>query len=338
MKKGICLWLLLCLCLSTGAFGCANSQPKSAVYYTYFDTVATVRCYAGDGEEDFDRRCGLVEDALKRYHRLFDIYHEYAGLVNLATVNASAALAPVAVDGELFAFLTYAKEVYALTEGKTNAAMGALLSLWHDCREAQTPTLPALADLQAAAEHVSMDDLILDAEASTVYFADPLLTLDVGALGKGYAVEKAADVLAADGAEGYLLDVGGNLRAVGQKSESDPFSVGVYHPLHTDGSYAALVSLANASCVTSGSYQRYVEIDGVRYAHVIDPDTLYPAAYFLSVTVVTEDSGRADALSTALFCMEEDEGNRLAEAIGGIRIIRILNDGTVTDVSYPPRA
>ena len=136
---------------------------------------------------------------LLRYNQLYDIYSHYDGMTNLADVNAGAAVAPVAVGDEIMNLLTFAQEMYQATDGACNAAAGAVLRYWHDARtaagdgaEVSADILPKTADLQAAAAHCNMDDLILNQNTGTVYFADPDLQLDVGSIGKGYAVEQCA--------------------------------------------------------------------------------------------------------------------------------------------------
>ena len=155
------------------------------------------------------------------------------------------------------------------------------------------------------------------------------MSLDVGAIGKGYAVERTAEKLAEAGAEGYVLDVGGNLRIIGTKPSGDGFKMGIKDPFDKDGGYSKILVIADTSGVTSGGYERYFTVDGKKYHHIIDKDTLSPADKFASVTVITPDSGLADALSTALFCMDEAVGLSLVESLGQVEAVWVRNDGSV---------
>lgn len=331
MKRTFSVLLVLLLffgCLN----GCTDSAPtpKEKSFLSYFDTVATVISYTGDDESRFDANCDAVEAIFTRYHKLFDIYHAYDGISNLHTVNQMAGVAPVAVEKELIDFLLYAKEIYTLTKGETNVMLGAVLSLWHDCRSAAkdgVSALPTESALAEAAKHVAIESLVIDEEASTVFITDGAASLDVGALGKGYAAERAAECLRKRGAEGYVLDVGGNLRAIGTKPNGSAWVTGVTDPL--GGTLAVKLSFANASLVTSGDYKRYYVVDGKRYHHIIDKDTLYPAEGFVSVTVCTADSGLADALSTALFCMTYEEGVTLLASLPDTDAIWITESGEI---------
>ena len=183
------------------------------------------------------------------------------------------------------------------------------------------------AALREAARHTDISSLEVDPAANTVRISDPLASLDVGALAKGYATERAAQALEAAGVDGYVLNIGGNLRIIGHKPDGSGWTTGIKDPQNTE-QYAAKVVLADTSCVTSGNYERYFTVDGVRYHHIIDPNTCMPADYFASVTVITPDSGLADALSTALFCMSYEEGLALVQKLDNVQVLWIRADGT----------
>lgn len=321
----LCLFLLLVPLSSCKKEKEPQIQAKS--YYEYFDTVSTVISYAGDSEGEFKAVAKAVEEVLGKYHKLLDIYYEYSGINNVKTVNKNAGVAPVVVDRELIDFLLYAKEIYAMTGGKTNIAMGSVLSLWHDCREDAGEDkigtkIPSEQELIDAAQHCDINNLIINKAESTVYISDPKMRLDVGAIGKGYATERAAELLMDMGVNSYVLNIGGNIRAIGTKADGGGWDTGITHPNKSaDERYITRVMIKNTSLVTSGDYERYYTVDGVSYHHIIDPDTLMPANYFSSISVFTRDSGLADALSTALFCMSYEDGLALIESIGGIEVI-----------------
>lgn len=303
---------LLCLPLTA----CRKQQSLySSTWFDLFDTVAIVQGYA-PSQEDWNAQSKVIYDDLSSYNALFDIYNHYDGVVNLYDVNAGAAAAPVQVGDELYAFLRWCKDtVYPATDGATNIAAGAVLRLWHDARESDSPAPPDAAAIAEALEHIDIDDLILDDTAKTVYFADPAMTLDVGAVGKGYAVELAAQAAQVRGLTAALLNIGGNVRAIGTKPGSQAWTAGVENPWGSDPAYIQAVELADGdSLVISGDYQRYFDYDGVRYSHLIDLTTGYPARYVNSVAVLAhaDTGGLADALSTGLFCLPEETGQALA--------------------------
>ena len=313
-------WLGLILAAAMLA-GCAPQQPSAQLYSaTYLDVFDTVTTLKGPAETEalFQELSDALHEELLYHHKLFDIYNEYDGMTNLKTVNDRAALAPVTVEPAILQLLLDCRSYYELTGGKVNAAMGSVLRLWHDARTAaaEDPESAALPDpeaLREAAAHTDFDSVILDEEASTVFFTDPQLRLDVGAIAKGWTAQRVSRELP----EGVLLSVGGNVLATGPKPGSGaPWVVAVQKPDLSAEGYLATVELDRGSMVTSGDYQRYFTVDGVRYHHIIDPDTRFPSRYWSSVTIRCADSGLADALSTALFVMDLDAGQALLEKTG----------------------
>lgn len=334
MKKRVLICLLL-LSLLPGLFvSCSKEKQKYSEYsFDYFDTVTTVTGYA-DSREAFDAVAGEVFSLLGEYHKLFTIYHRFDGMENLCTVNelVDGAHRTVKVDRRIIDMLLYAKQAYALTDGKVNVAMGSVLSIWHDYREEGmdepwNAKLPPMEQLQAAAQHTDISKVIIDEQACTVFLADPQMRLDVGAIAKGYAVEMIAQHLEEKGVSGYVLNVGGNVRTLGAKPDGGGWTVGVENPNEDATDYLAYLQLSGQSLITSGSYQRYYLVDGKRYHHIIDPATLMPADYYSSVSIICPDSAQGDALSTALFCMTVEEGMALIESLPGVEAMWLTVDG-----------
>ena len=303
--------------------------------FSYFDTVSVVEGYA-KSEEDFDKVTQQVFAALEEYHKLFDIYNSYEGINNLRKINKlyDGEHKVVTVDRKIIDMLLYAKKMYNVTGGEMNIAMGSVLSIWHDYRAEADDNygfgkLPPMDELEEAAKHTNINDLIIDEENCTVYLADPQMKLDVGAIAKGYAVEMVAQMLEQQGITGYVINVGGNIRTVGVKGNGDKWLAGIEAPSDNfDEPYLAYLGLAGETIVTSGSYQRYYIVDGKEYHHIIDKDTLMPAKGFLSVSVICQNSADGDGLSTALFCMSLEDGMALVESLEGVEAHWVLEDGT----------
>ena len=348
MKRIVSILLLfLCVCLILPVFSaCERNKPENKEYttrsktvsYTHFNTVSTLSSYGDVSAEEFDVFVHTVDEMLGYYHKLFDIYYEYTGVNNIKTINKNAGKSPVAVDEELIVFLEYCKELYTLTNGKTNILFGSVLTIWHDAREAADENggyldealLPQEAALAEAAKHVSIDLLVIDKEAKTVYISDPVASIDVGAIAKGYAATKIARRLKEMGADSMALNAGGNIVTIGLKPTGEEWVTGITNPDKTTfNSLICKVQIGETALVTSGDYERYFVSGNKTYHHIIDPATLMPAAYFASVSIFTADSGLADALSTALFCMSYEEGLALIEKIGGVEVLWVYHDGTV---------
>ena len=339
MKKlaaGILLVLLLAaLSLPAGA----TMNKYSTLFLDTFDTVITLIGYA-EREELFNEQAEQVHAMYLHLHKLFDTYNSYEdeGIISIYTLNERAAKEPVEVDPLLFSLLTFCKSNYELCQGQVNVAMGSVLSIWHDYREAglsdpSQAQLPPMEALLAASEHTDINDLILDPEKMTVYFADPQLKLDVGAVAKGYATELVSQMLLSGPMPSFIISAGGNVRTgnIPQDGRS-AWGVGIQDP---DGDvlglsdYVEVLYIHDVSVVTSGDYQRYYEVDGERYHHLIDPDTLMPATDFRSVSIITEDSGYADMLSTAAFLMPYEESRAFIDSLDGVEAIWLFPDGSM---------
>lgn len=350
----ICLSLCFVLVLS----GCStaakppstqNAQSPSTTsaahtkfnYYFFdtFDTLITLIGYAPT-QESFDQSAQMVHERFITLHQIFDSYNAYEGVNNVYLLNAKAAEAPIEVDPILFDLLQLCKEKQPTSNGKVNVAMGSVLSIWHDYRDAglenpETAALPPMDLLTAAASHMSFDDVVLDEQNHTVYFSDPSIRLDLGAVAKGYATELVSQELTASGMTSFIISAGGNVRAGEPPLDGrSAWGIGVQNPegqvlSSADGDIVETLFLSDMSVVTSGVYQRYYTVDGARYHHLIDPDTLMPSRYFESVTIITKDSGMADFYSTAVFLMPTEEGKAYVDALDGVEALWVLNDGTV---------
>lgn len=336
--------LAACLCMALPAG--AEYSKFSTMFMDSFDTVTQLIGYCED-QETFDKWAKTVHDTMLHLHKLYDKYnsYEHEGIVNIHSLNERAAKEPVAVDPLLYGLLAFAKSNYDLCQDQTNIAMGSVLSIWHDYREIglndpENAKLPPMDALEDASSHTSIDDLILDPENKTVYFADPNMQLDVGAVAKGYAAEIVGQLLLAGDMPSFILSAGGNVRTGNVPLDGrKAWGIGIQDPdgaILGTGDIVETFFLTNMSVVTSGDYQRYYTVDGKNYHHLIDPDTLMPGEHFRAVSILTEDSGLADMLSTAAYLMPYEESRAFVESLDGVEALWIMPDGTIemTDGAY----
>lgn len=337
MLKRIFCYIITVLVLISCFSGCNKKQGKQKFTdysFDYFDTVTTIIGYEND-KEKFDSVSKEIKELLSEYHSLYTIYNSYEKN-NLYTVNSSANKT-VTVDKKIIDLLAFSKQMYNLTNGKTNVAMGSILSIWHRYRndgldDPVNAKVPPMDMLLAAAEHIDINNLMIDEVNNTVLLKSSQMSLDVGAVAKGYAVERVADHLKNKGISGYLLNVGGNIKALGKRADGSSWKVGIENPdTESEEKYIRYLEIADMSVVTSGNYQRYYTVDGVNYHHLIDPDTLKPCEKYNSVSVICEDSGVADALSTALFLMDYDEGLKLIKSLSSAEAMWVFSDGTIKE-------
>lgn len=352
MKKLISICLAICCCFIVGC------EPKYEYYSKNivgpFDTITTYITYA-KSEEDFNDQCEMIEEKLNYYDHLFDRYTSYDDINNVRTINENAGKKPIEVDQPLIDLLEVSIERNKDLSSKVNIAFGSVIEIWHNYREyAETQggvgKVPSKKELQDANQHTKIESIKIDEENKTVYIDDENVSIDLGATAKGYAIELVKQELIDMGVDNFLLSGGGNVASYGErkiKKEGnfyldacqEKYCIGIQSP--QDGNFShkeddenyeneAVLVVQGESIVTSGDYQRFYEdVNGVRYHHLINPDTLYPSVYFRSVSIITQDSGLADFLSSAVFLMNYEDGLKLINSLDGVEAIWLLEDGKI---------
>lgn len=307
-----------------------------------FDTVIMFTAYA-ENEQTYKQYENILKEEFIFYDKLFDKYNSYEGINNIKTINDNAGKKAVKVDTAILDLLSLAKAYDDLTHHQFSVTMGAVLDLWHDARETATKDdakayIPSHQDLQKADAYTGWHNVEIDKKNKRVYIKNKHTQLDVGAIAKGYAVEKVAQKLEKAGLQHAIINGGGNVRLIGPKPDGSAWSVGLQIPNYdklTSDSLASLLIDTSTSFVTSGDYQRYFTYKKEIMHHIIDPSTLMPAKHCRSVTVITKDSGIADMLSTTLYTMSHKDGVALLNKIKetkGIQVEAIW----VYDDTLPP--
>lgn len=334
MKKiMICFITMVLLC------GCQNTETlnkhSEQMFDAGFDTVIQLIAYT-ENDQTYNHYQKQLKNLFLSYNALFDRYHNYEGINNIKTINDNAGVAPVKVDKEIIDLLKLARHYSELSEHQYDVTFGAVLEIWHAYRSEATSggkiAVPAMDELEEAKLHTGWDKIEIDEEAQTVYINDPKASLDLGSAAKGYATEMVAQKLQQDGLAHAIINAGGNVRVIGEKPD-DTWSVGIQLPSSTETASLATVYIdQDKSFVTSGDYQRAYEYEGVMYHHIIDPHTLMPARHMRSVTVITDDSGIADILSTTLFTLSYEEGIALLDSLRetglSIEAVWVFDDST----------
>lgn len=322
MERGLCVrkiigfMLIIALSLLTG---CTDKNPKSVkmTYLDLFDTVTLVTVYEAD-EADVAK---IVQETYERLNDVFDAYAPHDGIDGLYRLN-NAEGEWTSVDADLLNLLLLCKTWHAAMP-QLDITRGALYDLWRTFRE-DAGDLPTADELAKAATHGGWENVEIDAANARVRLNDPLMRIDLGAVAKGYAAGQLATAFSDAGFTSFLIDAGGNV-VTGARAK--PFVIGVTNP-RGDGLVLKL-SMQNMAAVSSGDYQRYRDYEGVRYHHIIDIATLYPADHDIAqVTVVLADSGYADFLSTTIFLMDYDTGRAFADE-NGLAVVWVTDDGEI---------
>jgi thiamine biosynthesis lipoprotein len=345
MKKLVLLLVTALLLLNTGcAFG-TGSRKTNYRKYSYeftgtFDTMIQFIGYA-ENKKQFEELVKKGQARLEELHKLFDIYNNYDGINNIKTINDNSGIKPVEVEQEIIDIIQFSKKWHDKTGGAVNIALGSVLSIWHNYRKQaiinpESARLPDLNLLKKAALNTDIKKVKVDSKNKTVFLQERGMSLDLGAVGKGFAIEIVARELESEGFTSFIISGGGNVRAVGKPRDGirNKWGIGIQNPKGNAAisEYDPLdtVFITDSSVVTSGDYQRYYEVNGKRIHHLIDPDTLMPANYYRAVTVMTKDSGLADFLSTALFLLPYEKSRALVESLEGVEALWVMPDGGIT--------
>jgi FAD:protein FMN transferase len=279
------------------------------------------------------KRC--IEAGFEQLKRIDAMMSDYKDDSELSRVNREAFANPVKVSPELFEILQKSVEFSRLSNGAFDITVGPLVDLWHKAGEANV--VPDENILAAIKARVGFEKLILDASERTVRFAVEGMRLDLGGIGKGYAVDKAVEAMRRCGAIGGMVDSGGNIRCFGKPADKDTWLVGLQNPMAaqpgadppklngTIGTEQVLMvlKLNDMAVATSGDYRRFVTIDGKRYSHIIDTNTATGASKLSSDTILAATAVDADALSTAVNVMGAEKGLALIESLAGVEAILI---------------
>jgi thiamine biosynthesis lipoprotein len=269
------------------------------------------------------------------YDEIFSRFREIEGRMSvtlpgteLDRINANAGTGPVAVHADVFEVIELAIRYAELSGGAFDPTVGPLVALWGIGRD--DPRLPSQAEIDGVLPLTGWRDVELDRENSAVFLSRPGMVLDLGAIAKGFAADEAGKILEKYRIRGAIIDLGGNILAYGEKRGGSPWRVGIQNPLDSRGSYIGVVEVRNQTVVTSGVYERFFEAGGVRYHHILSPEDGYPVRNgLLSVSIVTDRSADADALSTSAFVLGWEQGKALIESREGAGGIFVFEDKSI---------
>ncbi len=232
----------------------------------------------------------------------------------ISRINNSRDNVCYSLSDDFATVMQQAVEVSKLTGGAFDPGLKPLIDLWGFGNQGDKQKIPSPEAIETLLDARQVPAFEL--KERRLHKFDPALELDLSAIAKGYAVDVLAGIVAQSGYHNYLVEIGGEVRARGHRPDGQAWKVAIQQPDHLNGDIHRVISLHNQSVATSGDYQNYFEVDGVRYAHVIDPFTGYPPDnHIASVTVITDQCMRADALATALMVMDLQTGLALADQL-----------------------
>jgi len=309
-------------------FAFSSCAPKDNAYKStrvIMGTYVTITAERGELPEIVVR--AAVADAFKEVERVDRLMSTYKPESELSEVNREAGIRPVKVDPEVLAAAGYALDVARMTDGAFDATVGPLVRLWGIGGD--SPKVPTPAEIERARALVDYRQVELDRAAGTVFIRKKGMSLDLGGIAKGYASDLAVDMLKKRGIKGGIVAVAGDLKLFGSRADGSPWKIGIQHPRNKDA-IMAKVELTDGATSTSGDYERFFIRDGVRYCHILDPKTGYPAHGLISVTVIAKESYLADSLATGLFVLGQKKAGAFAEGHPEVEVLLVDAGGNVT--------
>lgn len=296
-----------------------NAAHAEAKLHTYMrpmlGTIVNLTIIAPSGE----RASSAARAAFGEIERIEKLMSPHLAESDVSGINARAADGPVRVSADTFAVIALSQEVSRLTNGAFDASFASLGKLWDFSKEPFSP--PKKSEVLRLLPLVNYKNVLLNKKDSTVRFARKGMKIGLGGVAKGYAIGKAIEALKKHGVRDAIVEAGGDLKVIGSKFGA-PWRVGLMHP-REKSIIITLTLKGGESIVTSGDYERFAIYKGIRYHHIIDPATGYPANGLVSVSVIAADPARADAFATALFVMGKEKSVELLTKRKYLRAILI---------------
>jgi len=243
-----------------------------------------------------------------------------------SAINANAGKQPVKVDRELIELIQRAIAISKLTDGAFDISYASMDKIWKF--DGSMTAMPDAQTITNSVEKVGFQNIVIDPEASTVFLKKEGMKIGFGAIGKGYAADKAKQLLIEKGVSAGIINASGDMNTWGKQTNGNPWKVAITNPLDKNKVFA-LLPIVNSAVVTSGDYEKYVTFNGTRYAHIIDPRTGYPATGIISATVFAPKAELADALATSVFVMGIEVGLNRINQLPGIECIIVDDQGNI---------
>ncbi len=314
LRKIIPLFLLVLI--SSGCTG-KNTEPVSETAF-YLGTIVKISIYSKAPE-------GIFEKAFSLINRYENKLSRNIAESEISEINSNAGTGKVQVSEDTFDLIEKGIKYSGLSGGRFDISIGPLVSLWGIGTE--NARVPGEDEIIKSRGKTDYTKILLNREHRTVMLTEEGMAIDCGAIAKGFIADRVLELLESEGVESAIINLGGNILTLGSKPGGILFRIGVQDPSDTRGEYIGIAELDGKSLVTSGIYERYFEQDGVRYHHILDPDTGYPVDnHVTGISVLTDKSVDGDALSTTFFAMGIEQGLEYASSDDNIEVLFVSDD------------
>ncbi|WP_319229105.1 FAD:protein FMN transferase [Draconibacterium orientale] len=269
---------------------------------------------------------GYIDLAIAEIQRIEKLISSWDANSETSAINKNAGIQPVKVSPELFALIERAIRISELTDGAFDISYASMDRIWHF--DGSMTEMPSEETIAASVAKVGYQNIVLDKTASTIFLKKQGMKIGFGAIGKGYAADKAKALLMSHGVSAGIINASGDMNTWGKQPNGSYWKVAITNPMNKNKAFA-LLPIKNGAVVTSGDYEKYVKFNGIRYAHIIDPRTGYPAHGIISATVFAPKAELADALATSVFVMGIDVGLDRINQLPQIECIIVDDKGNI---------
>ena len=267
-----------------------------------------------------------INQAIEEVKRIEHLISDWIPTTQISKVNQNAGIVPVKVDQEVFELIERAIKISKLTNGAFDISYASMDKIWKF--DGSMKTLPTEEAIKKSVAKIGYKNIILNQQDQSIFLKIEGMKLGLGGIGQGYIADKVKDKLLANGCLSGIVNVSGDINAWGKQSNQKPWTVGIVNPMNKNKVFATF-PLENSSVETSGNYEKYVIFNGIRYSHIIDPRTGYPATGIVSVSVFSKQTEIADALATGIFVLGVEVGLDLVNQLKGIECIIVDDKGKI---------
>ena len=315
MKLKYCLFLFLG---TLTAFSQITHKKKYALLGSPFEITVVAK--------DTVEGNYYVNSAVNEVKRIENLISDWIPTTQISQVNQNAGIVPIKVNNEVFELVERAIKISKLTDGAFDISYASMDKIWKfDGSMKEMPTPEAI---KKSVERIGYEKIILDTKNKTIFLKDAGMKLGLGGIGQGYIADKVKEVLQAKGCTAGIVNVSGDINTWGSQIDGKPWTVGIVNPVNKNKVFATF-PLIDSAVETSGSYEKYVTFNNIRYSHIIDPRTGYPATGVVSVSVFAKQTEIADALATGVFVLGVEVGLNLINQLKGIECIIVDDKGKI---------
>jgi thiamine biosynthesis lipoprotein len=315
MKKSLVLALLI---VSAFSFGQIVHKRKLAMLGSPFEITVVAK--------DTIQANEYIDSAVNEVKRIENLISDWIPTTQISEVNRNAGLKPVKVDAEVFELVTRANKISKLTNGAFDISYASMDKIWKF--DGSMKTMPTPEAIKKSVEKIGYQNIILNEVDNTIFLKLDGMKLGLGGIGQGYIADKVKAVLQSKGCTSGIVNVSGDINTWGKQIDGKLWTVGIINPMNKNKVFATF-PLENSAVETSGSYEKFVIFNGIRYSHIIDPRTGYPATGIVSVSVFAKQTEIADALATGIFVLGVDVGLDLVNQLKGIECIIVDDKGKI---------